>query len=141
MSNAIQTRALLTAIVSAISTAWDVPVDLGRPLTTRALPYCLVKWESVEVSFSGLGATMKRPSQKNTFTIEGRWSLPSDGTQVDLAKVDRANELIAQLQASATFATVGLLPLVTAVDNPDDVQEGAYGVKLSFEVTTLADHH
>jgi hypothetical protein len=107
-------------------------------------PYAVVSWNSVHVSFTGRGASLVNPTQNHRFTIVGRFPYPIDPAEVvDLQRVGKANLLIAQLQGAASFAGIGMFPLVTQIDSarlgsPD---EKVYEVTLVFEVQTLASHH
>ena len=143
MSNQIPIRPLFAAIVTAIKAAWACPTLPGKPRVPTAVPYAVVDWNNTAISFSGIGASVTRPSQINTFTITGRFAYPIDPTQTLLLEMgDRGNELIAALQTSADFAGIGILPLVTNVTPADDTpDEGVYDVAVTFEVVTLADHH
>lgn len=146
MSNALQTPTLLDAIRVAVLAAWGtMPVSYGRPRTPiGSVPYAVVCWDAVHVSFNGVAAAASSPSQTNSFTIIGRFPFPTDPTQViDLQRVTQANALIAQLQTSSTFAGIGMNPLVTRVDASDlaDPNEKAYEITLTFVVATQATHH
>ena len=146
MSNALQTAPLLDAIRSAILAAWGtMPISYGMPRTPIAsAPYAVIYWDEVRVSFTGFGATFSNPAHANTFTIIGRFPFPSDPTEIiDLQRVSQANALIAQLQTAATFAGVGMNPLVTKVDgsNLANPNEKVYELRLTFEVLTQATHH
>ena len=104
--------------------------------------FAIVTPAEVVVTFNGPGAGLKGPSQRNSFLIAGRWAFHIDRTEIDLAKIDRANELIAELQSSANFAGIGMLPLVTRVEPGSGAPaQGFYEVVLRFEVITLASHH
>ena len=146
MSNALATATLLDAIRAAVLSAWGtMPISYGRPRTPIAsVPYAVISWESVQVSFTGGSATLTNPSQSNRFRIVGRFPFPSDPTQViDLQRITQANALIAQLQASATFAGIGMNPLVTEILASDlaDPNEKTYELSLTFVVLTQASHH
>ncbi len=146
MSNALQTAALLDSIRAAVISAWGtMPISYGRPrVPIAAAPYTVITWESVDVSFTGTSATLANPNQTNRFTIIGRFPFPTDPSQViDLQRVERANTLIAQLQNGATFAGIGMNPLVTKVEasNLADPNEKAYEFTLTFVVVTQATHH
>jgi hypothetical protein len=145
MSNALATASLLDAIRAAILAAWGtMPISYGPPRTPLATtPYAVVLWDTVVISFDGPGGSIGNPSQQNSFSIIGRFPFPSDPTQIiALQKVSQANALIAQLQSGPSFASVGLLPLVTKVDatEPDDPNEKVYEITLTFSVVTVASH-
>jgi hypothetical protein len=143
MPNNLAIEALLTAAKSAIGVAWPgVPIFLGQPRTTAAIPYAVLAWTGTQVSFSGIGAGASQVSQRNTFRIVGRFSFPTDPTQqVELLKATQANAVIAQLQPSAAFGG-GMLPLVTEVATDAKAPaEAAWELTLTFEVITLAEHH
>jgi len=145
MSNALNTAALLEGIRLATLTAWgSIPISYGPPrVPITSLPYGVVTWNRVEVDRNGPGSTVGRNSQKNLFTILGRFPFPADPTEViDLQKVNLANSLIAQLQTGPEFASIGLQPLVISVDSgeTDRPSERAFEVTLTFEVFTVADH-
>ena len=142
MSYLLQTPALLEAVRAALISAWgDMPVSYGAPrVPISPAPYAVVHWDAVEMSYSGLGATLGSPSQKNLFTVIGRFPFPSDPTEIiSLLKVSQANALITQLQALPEFAGVGVLPLVSRVDatEPDDPNERVFEVSISFSVVTV----
>jgi len=146
MSNALQTATLLDAIRAAVLAAWGtIPVSYGAPRTPIVpAPYAVVCWDAVEISFTGPAAAFSNPGQTNRFTIIGRFPFPSDPTEViDLQRVTKANALIAQLQTAATFAGIGMNPLVTRVDatNLENPNEKAYEITLTFVVQTQASHH
>jgi len=146
MSNALATAPLLDAIRAAVLAAWGaMPISYGRPRTPiSSTPYAVVIWDPVVVSFGGPAASVSNTSQTNEFTIVGRFPFPTDPTQViDLQRVAQANALIAQLQGSATFAGIGMNPLVTKIDGSDlaDPNEKAYELTLTFVVVTQASHH
>jgi len=146
MSNAIQTATLLDAIRATVLAAWGaMPISYGKPRTTiSATPYAVICWNYVDVSFTGIAASFSNPAQSNSFTIIGRFPFPSDPTQViDLQRITQANALIAQLQTAATFAGIGMNPLVTKIDATDlaDPNEKAYELTLTFVVQTQASHH
>lgn len=146
MSNALLTATLLDAIRVCVVAAWgNLAISYGQPRTPLAAPYCVIYADSVGVSFGGQLSTVGNTSQENSFTINGRFAFPSDPTQIiDLLKIGQANNLIGQLQASSTFAGgTGLYPIVTMIDftEPDDPNERAYEVTLTFAVLTQASHH
>ena len=143
MSNQIQTATLLEAIREAVVAAWPaMPISYGSPRVPLATPYCVVQATSVLVSFTGRLATVGNTSQSNSFSILGRFPFPADPSQVVLLqKVSYANALIAQLQASATFAD-GAYPLVNSVEfsELDDPNERVFEVLVWFSVETQGSH-
>lgn len=147
MSNALQTRALITGIEAAIQIAWgpNFPIAVGQPRVPFAQnSFAVILWEPVTIEFGGKVGSVSRPGQFNVFTITGRWPFPADKTQIlDLLKVDKANLLIAQLQMGPVFANIGGFPLVTGVSpsETDDPNEKVYEVTLTFSCYTIADHH
>ena len=145
MSNALATSTLMEGIRSAVVTAWGIlPISIGRPrVPIAALPYAVLIWNRVDISSDGPGSSLGISSQKNRFTIIGRFPFPTDPADIiDLEKVSRANSLIAALQSGPDFAEIGFQPLVTSVEStePDPPSEKAYEVTLTFEVSTVASH-
>ncbi len=143
MSHSLMTASIMDAIRAAIVSAWGaMPISFGTPLLPiPSVPHAVLHWDTVEISFSGPGATVGGVSQRNRFTILGRFPFPSDPSQViSLQKVVQANLLISALQGGPNFDSVGLLPLVTQVsaETPDDLNEKVFSVMLRFEVVTLA---
>jgi hypothetical protein len=145
MSNALATTTLLDGIRAAVLTAWGtMPISYGPPRTPiLSTPYAVIQWDTVVVSLDGVGSAIGNPSQRNSFTILGRFPFPTDPTQIiALQKVIYANLLIAQLQSGPEFSSIGILPLVTTIDatEPDDPNERVFEVTLTFEVFTLATY-
>ncbi len=144
MSNAVTIAPLLEGIRSAIVAAWPaMPISYGQlRMPLHQVPHAIVLWDRVTIDFKGTGASLRRPSQRNSFTILGRFPFPEDATQwIALEQVARANELIALLQASPEFAGIGVLPLVTEVRPQTQFSDDqTYEVTLIFEVTTTASH-
>ena len=145
MSNTLATAALLEGIRAAIVSAWgSMAISYGPPrVPVSSTPYAVVQWDTVAISFEGMGGTVGNVSQRNSFTIVGRFPFPSDPSQIiALEKVSLANALIGQLQTGPSFASVGLMPLVTKVDasEPDNPNEKVYEITLTFEATTIATH-
>ena len=146
MSNGLLTSTLLDAIRSAVLAAWgSMPISYGPPrLPGLSAPYAVVCWDSVEVSFTGFGASFSNAAQVNRFTIIGRFPFPSDPTLViDLERITLANALIGQLQTGSTFAGVGMNPLVTKVvpTNLGNRNEKVFELTVEFEVRTVVSHH
>jgi hypothetical protein len=136
----LQTRAIMSAIVTAVESAWGMSTKFySRPATKQKLPYFILEWQPVPIGMKGV-STM---TQSNRFMIVGRWPLPNDPTvQVELLKIDLANDMIGQLQTGPNFAGAGL-PYVDLVDPTEfDIDgEEAFTVAVGFRCETYVAHH
>ena len=144
MSNGFMGRELLDALIPAVRTAWGTErVAIRRPRTRQLdLPYAVVWFEKFEAAFGGAGS-MSRVQQTLRVGVMGRFGFPSDSTHnVELEKLDRANELVAALQTGPTFAGA-ILPLISSVrfDEGDLPLNAAYEVTAYFNVVMTASHH
>lgn len=141
MSNGLQIRALTTAIADAVQAAWgEIKVEVGEPTQLIDPPYAVITWGKVTVDFQ----TALQNEQTYTFTIAGRFDWPALSTdKLAFVQSDRADELIAQLQTAATFATWFYLPIVQEIRFTEDVDEqnGRYAIELDFTVCAAVDHH
>lgn len=144
MSNALAARGVLTALMGAIKAAWpDIQsIDTLPPSSEDAVPFAVVDWGPVSVSASQGSATMRKPEQHLSFVITGVFPVPS-GKQPTIEQLDRADAMIAQLQAAPSFSGA-TMPLVTHVDptiGPITTLQNVVYLQLMFECDVQVDHH
>jgi len=158
--NGIQTQALLGAIESAIVAAWAPPGDSPKFPVSWSDPrlpiggadglvsapdgYAVIRPLAVQMSFSQQAAAVGTVNQENSFEILGRFPWPSDPSVLILtSQISAANALIAHLQTGPSFASIGLLPLVSRVGfiESGEPNNAYFDVSLRFDVVTRNPHH
>jgi hypothetical protein len=131
----------LEAIRAACVSAWAVNrVEYGDPLfiQTGPLPYAVVQPSPPAYE----GGTPTTADYRYRFRIVGRFAMPADSAKhAELQKNDRAGEFASALISGSTFATVGYLPQVDAVDpnESDNPHDDTYMVALDFTVSATSN--
>lgn len=143
MSNALAVLPVLEALEVAVKSAWpDVKsIDTDAPLTAEEVPYAVIDWGPVSVNPTGQSASLRRPEQHLSFMVIGVFPIP-DGKKPTVEQLDRANALIAVLQAGPSFAGA-TSPLVTNVDPTKLTSpfEHTCEIEVIFECDVQVDHH
>ena len=150
MSSGLAVRELSSALGEACVVAWSVtkwfPEMPRTAISASDLPAAIIEWQPVAMSFDGPLAAVGIESsvqQDYRFRVRLYEAFPEGDDPVALVKSDRADALIAQVQAANVLGGVGLLPLVASVDPADDPDAPENCFSLTCEVTcsAVADHH
>lgn len=134
------TEALIEGIAAAIQTAWTDCVDkvhVGMVMEDTNTPYAHIILESVGMEYM----SVRTVEQRHRFVIT-RVAATTAGARLMDEKITKANLLLAQLMASATFATYGFSPIVSNVDleaTPSYLKDSEYAIAITFEVSVEAD--
>lgn len=129
----LQSEALYTAVVAAVTTAWSVPVVfLGKPLLPSAYPYGVVALSTVPMEDAG--STTTEQTYEFLCVYVAAWNTSDPTWNVEVAKQDAANSLITQLMGNATFASLAYMPRIVNVDfnEIDDSKVPLYEVYVTF---------
>ena len=142
MSQLTQAATLLDAIKQDCIDAWEltnatVEFDLVR-LPQTATTYAVVELLNVPMDFHGATSI----EQTYNFRITARFPFPSTGN-IMLAKITKANLLIAQMITGSRYGSVAYLPIIreVAFEEEDKPQAKVYEFSLLFECKVSQDHH
>lgn len=141
MSQLTSTAFLLQSIAQDIVYAWgltDKSIHYGQvELPQTNVPYAILAIEPIGMQFQG-----KSVEQSHSFSIQGFFSFPGSGN-IELAKIDRANELIAQLLTGPNYKDTAYLPIISQIVFDDEVSRNSrvYSVSLLFECSVSVPHY
>lgn len=118
--------AIVSGVLSAVQAGWPDVVACTTVGTMYRepgdLPWCYIRIASIETTENG---TVTDYEILNRFEITGRFTATDDATAQYAQSLLIAKDIIAELTASAVFATYGYLPTIESVIfEPDGVLEG-----------------
>lgn len=122
-------QAIRTQLIADIQAAWPIVEDrilsgVQRVVVSK-VPYAVIRLVSCTMSGDSGGASMTDVEQEYTWHIAGKFKLP-ETENIETAKSDYANLLIAELMADKVYAGVAYLPIVREVffDENEDTEDG-----------------
>lgn len=133
-------KPLLAKIAQDVGIAWSVedddqgdpiPIDvyIGAPRTqVTTYPFAVVQLESLPATFE----TMRTVIMDVTVRIYGFFTIPDTTSNLDMLKLDRADELIALLEANSNYNDLASLPYVKDINLPDEDESDQYRVEVVF---------
>ncbi|GEM_PF-3932306 len=129
------------AITDDVIAAWGLvdasdTIYYGKPRSgPNNGPYAVIRLSSVPMDWVGV----RTVEQSYSFAVTYRapWPTDDDSWNVELAKEDKANAFLSQISQGATYAAIGLMPLLTGVefDESYEVEERWYELTVTFSVT------
>lgn len=137
-----QAASLLDALKQDCIDAWgltDAKVHYGQVRVQNPdATYAIIDLMPVEMGPHAVRTVV----QKYSFRITGRFPFPDSGN-ILLAKIAKANELIAQIITGPNYNSIAFLPYVTSFDptEEDDPQAAFYEFSIVFECQVEEDHH
>lgn len=124
--------ATLAQLVTDVGSAWtDVTtVFIGSPRVVPTAPWAVVSIDTASMQW----ATTNSVDIDCPFEIVGVFPNGTTTTALD-DKIGRVDDLVAVLEASTEYVSIGMLPLVTEVGFADsETYEDCYEVRLTFIV-------
>lgn len=134
MGSLISSAALLDLLRADVVAAWHPSsVSYGPPQVEQAEPYAVIRLGYVPMAPAGLRAVEQSYQFECVFV--DRWQT-SANWNVEVAKEEKANALIARLMASKLYAGSGVAPQVLSVDfeESDNPQNPRYSVTVTFAI-------
>ncbi len=140
-SQLTSTEDIIEAIAADVQAAWTDCVDKvhvgGMVREDRDIPYAVVNLDQVEM----VPMSLRTVRQIHRFSIT-RVAAATAGARLVTEKITKVNLLLAQLMASATYATYGFSPLANQVlmdAYPESIRDTQYAITVVFEVSVEAD--
>lgn len=142
MSQMVNAEAIINALMQDCIDAWtlgDGRVDFGQKrFPQNVVPYAII--DMLPVAMGALGA--RTVKQDYTFRIYARFEFPATGN-ILLAKIAKANLLIAKIITGANYRDLAYLPYITEFDptEEDEPQQRVYEFSVTFTCQASESHH